>query len=57
MYWTGGIKVLVLCTFRLISAIAEIVRKSALTFLLGNIMTSKAPVIPIIIEITLLYQN
>ena len=57
MHWTGGIKVLVLSTFRLISAIVEIVRKSALSFLLGNIMTSKAQVMPKIIETTLLYQS
>ena len=57
MHWTGGIKVLVKCTSRVISAIVEIVRKSALTFLLGNIMASKAQVMPKIIEITLLYQN
>ena len=56
MHWTGGIKVLVKCTLRVISAIVEIVRKSALTFLLGN-MGSKAQVMPKIIEITLLYQN
>ena len=39
------------------SVIVEIARKSTLTFLLGNIMTSNAPVMPKIIEITLLYQN
>ena len=57
MHWTGGIKVLVKCTLSVISAIVEIVRESALTFLLGNIMASKAQVMPKIIEITLLYQN
>ena len=43
--------------FSLILVIVEIVRKSDLTFLLGNIMASKAQVMPKIIEITLLYQN
>ena len=55
MHWIGGIKVLVKCTLRVISAIVEIVRKSALTLLLDNIMASKAEVIPKIIDITLLY--
>ena len=57
MYWIGGIKALVKCTLRVISAIVEIVRKSALTLLLDNIMASKAQVMPKIIDITLLYQN
>ena len=57
MHWTGGIKVLVKCILRVISVIVEIVRKSALTFLLGNIMASKAQVTSKIIEITLLYQS
>ena len=57
MHWIGGIKVLVKCTLRVISAIVEIVRKSALTLLLDNIMASKAQVMPKIIDITLLYQN
>ena len=35
----------------------EIVRKSAITFLLGSIMTSEAQVTFKIIETTLLYQN
>ena len=45
------------CILRVISAIVEIVRKSALTLLLDNIMASKAQVKPKIIDITLLYQN
>ena len=57
MHWMGGIKVLVKCTLRVISAIVEIVRKSALTLLLDNIMAPKAQVMPKIIDITLLYQN
>ena len=57
MHWIGGIKVLVKCTLRVISAIVEIVRKSALTLLLDNIMAPKAQVMPKIIDITLLYQN
>ena len=58
IHWIGGIKVLVKCTLRVISVIVEIIRKSALTLLLDNIiMASKAQVIPKIIDITLLYQN
>ena len=57
MHWIGCIKVLVKCTLRVISAIVEIVRESALTLLSDNIMAPKAPVMPKIIDITLLYQN
>ena len=38
-------------------SIVEIVRKSALTLLLDNIMASKAQVVPKIIDISPLYQN
>ena len=52
MHWIGGIKVLVKCIVRVISAIVGIVRKSALTLLLDNIMASKAQVMPKIIDNT-----
>ena len=57
MHWTGGMKVLVKCSLRVISVIVEIVRKSALTLLLDNIMASKTQVTPKIVDVTLLYQN
>ena len=61
MHWTGVIKVLVLCSFW---AISEICRnsekkwwKTAITFLLGNIVTSETQVRCKVRKTTLLYQN